>query len=72
MSAESRAVYRRYERRSRSDSVRVDRAAELRGRPSIDLSEGRSEVTVARESEIEAETGQVIVPRDEVQRARQP
>ena len=46
------------------------RAPEFGGRPPVELSESGGEMTVTRESEIEAETCQVVVLTENMQRAR--
>jgi hypothetical protein len=47
------------------------RAPELRGRAAIGPAEGRAEMTVARESEVQAQSGQVLTRREKIQRPRQ-
>ena len=47
------------------------RAAELAGGLPVELAERGGEMTVARESEIEAEAGQILVAAEQMQRPRE-
>ena len=44
------------------------RLPELRGRPAISLAEGGAEMAVARKAEIQAQRGEIVILREEIQR----
>ena len=48
------------------------RLPELRGRAPVGLAEGGAEMAVAGEAEVQAQGGQVVILREEVERPRQP
>lgn len=53
-------------------SARADQALKLPGRAAVGLSERRRKMTVARETEVQAERREVIVSRQEVESAGEP